>query len=200
MSNDAQPDSPYHVDVLVVRAHSDREAFGQLYDLYYDRVFRYCIRHVFRRCVAEEVCSETFLYVAANMRNFRGTTEREFRCWLYGIATNTAKAHIRHTRRRDELTLQAIERKALGPTAKESTSSEYEPADWAPVYQSIAELGARDQAIVTLRFFAEMSYDDIAVTLKLQPGTVRVALSRAIAKLRRLLSAHEEFADLFRDN
>ena len=82
---------------------------------------------------------------------------------------------------------QAVTSDAIAAADVESERPDGEILDWPRVYQSIATLRSREQAIVTLRFFEQMSHAEIAATLNLRPGAVRVALSRAIAKLRKLL-------------
>src|SRR3972149_6457721 len=91
------------IDDLVMRARTDREAFGRIYDAYYPRIFRYCMRRLFVRTVAEDVTADVFLRVASKMRAFGGTTEEDFRRWLYKIATNEANAHIRRGKRQKAL-------------------------------------------------------------------------------------------------
>ena len=63
----------------VVRAKTDRAAFGSLYDRYQPLVTRYCMRRLFDRTVAEDVVSDVFLTVASNIRTFPGRTETDFR-------------------------------------------------------------------------------------------------------------------------
>ena len=65
-------------DNLVISARTDREAFGKIFDLYYPNVFRYCLRRLFVRAVAEDVTSEVFLRVATHIRDFPGTTKEDF--------------------------------------------------------------------------------------------------------------------------
>ena len=48
----------------MMRSRTDREAFGRLYDIYYPRIFRHCLRRLFLRSVAEDVTSDIFLQVA----------------------------------------------------------------------------------------------------------------------------------------
>ena len=76
---------------------------GQLYELYYDRIFRFCVHRLFNRTTAEDVTSSVFLTVARTMRDFKGRTEQDFRSWIYTIAANQANAHIRKTVRRKRL-------------------------------------------------------------------------------------------------
>ncbi|MHC4403454.1 MAG: RNA polymerase sigma factor [Planctomycetota bacterium] len=171
---------------LVVRARTDRQAFGQLYDRYYPTVFRYCLRRLFVRAAAEDVTSEVFLRVAAHIGRFEGTTEDDFRRWIYRIATNEVNAHLRRTKRRKRLWDAAARAKAL-PAPVDHSADGLDALDWPTVYQAILSLKPREQSIIALRFFEGMPYEQIAVVLGQRPGTVRVALSRALEKVRRRL-------------
>jgi RNA polymerase sigma-70 factor, ECF subfamily len=171
---------------LIVRARTDREAFGQLYDAYYSRIFRYCLRRLFIRAVAEDATSEVFLRVASKMRQFSGTTEEDFRRWVYRIATNEVNAHLRRGKRRRDLLESAARASALGADGGSSRpEADIDRLDWPALYQAVLCLKPRDQAVVVLRFFEQMSHEQIAEVLGERPGTVRVALSRALEKLRR---------------
>src|SRR5438552_1870714 len=90
-------------DDLIIRAKTDREAFGRLYDAYYPEVFRYCARRLFDRAVAEDVAADIFLSVATNIRTFPGITDKAFRCWLFRIASYAVHAFLRQTKRRQAL-------------------------------------------------------------------------------------------------
>ena len=98
---------------LVVRARTDREAFGQLYDACYPAIFRYCFRRLFLRAVAEDVTSDVFLSVASKMPQFAGTTEEDFRRWVFRIATNEINAYVRQAKRRKAL-LESAARSGAG--------------------------------------------------------------------------------------
>ena len=73
---------------MVLRAKTDADALSQLYEMYYDRIFRFCVHRLFYREIAEDVTSTVFLEVARRIRSFRGRTDRDFRNWLYTIAVN----------------------------------------------------------------------------------------------------------------
>ena len=168
-------------DRLVQQARDDVEALGRLYDRYAPDIFRYCLHRLFVRQTAEDVTAEVFLQVARQIRTFDGRTAPEFRYWLYAIATGQINAHIRRTRRRKVLLENAVRRQAI--RLESSTSIPREP-DWADLHAAIATLPARDQAIITLRFFEGLSFEQIAAVLGMRPGAVRMALSRAATKLR----------------
>jgi RNA polymerase sigma-70 factor (ECF subfamily) len=185
MTLEQDPAAEHSRDYLVVRARTDREAFGQLYDACYPGVFRYCFRRLFVRTVAEDVTSEVFLRVASKMPQFGGTTEEDFRRWVFRIATNEVNAYVRQARRRGALLESAARSGALAAAVdSRSQQSDVETLDWPALYQAILSLKPRDQAIVVLRFFEQMSHEQIAGVLGERPATVRVGLSRALEKLR----------------
>lgn len=185
MPDEPSESEPVAGDDLVVRARTDRAAFGALFDRYYPRVVRYCLRRLPDRAGAEDVTSEVFLRVASHLGEFSGRTESDFRRWLFRIATNAVNAHLRQTLRRKELWTQAAERGQLdgGPAAGSETGA-HDRLDWPAVYAALLELDERDQTIVTLRFFAECSYEEIADVVGATAGAVRTSLSRAIGRLR----------------
>lgn len=176
-------------DALVIHARTNRNAFARLYDLHYPRILRYSLRRLFLRGVAEDVTSEVFLRVAAGMPAFPGRTHDDFSRWLYAIATNEINAYLRKTHRRTRLLEEAVRQKALPVANPSGTPTESNPG-WPRVYEAILTLSERDQAIVTLRFYEDLSHEQIAAVLGMRPGAVRAALFRAIAKLRRDLGVN----------
>lgn len=176
-------------DELVLRLRTDRTAFAALYDRYYPRIARYCVRRLIDRATAEDVTSQVFLKVAAEVRSFPGKTGTDFRRWLFRIATNAVNAHLRQTLRRHELLTQA----AQGGTwnrEDQSRAVTAEKLDWPAVLEALAELGEREQTIVTLRYFGDLSYEEIGDVVQLAPGAVRTALCRVIAELRKRFGTH----------
>lgn len=185
-------------DELVCQARTDREAFGLLFDRYYPRVLSYCLRRLGDRPAAEDVTSEVFLSVAGHMRAFGGRTETDFRRWLFRIATNAVRAHLRQTLRRRAIWQKAAESGQLGSSIADegdavgASAADASAADWNEVAAAIASLDERQQTIVALRFFAGLSHDEIAGVVDSTPGAVRTALSRALARLREQLAAADE--------
>jgi len=167
---------------LIARARDDGTAFVKLYRSHYDAVFRYCVHRLFERQMAEDVTSEVFLKVVENIHGFKGN-EKQFRCWLYRIATNTVNNHLRKTARRNRLLKFACEH---------SNSQDADcvvPIDKLTLLrEAVFTLKPRYQTIITLRFFENMKLTEIAEVLGSSPGTVRSQLTRALAKLRKVLA------------
>lgn len=178
----AESISPGDADKLVVRARTEAAALGQLYELYYERIFRFCVHRLFSKEVAEDVTSMVFLEVARQIRSFAGQTEADFENWLYAIAANQANAYIRKTSRRKRLLAEVAGAMSI------SGGDESSNLDWPTLYQAIMQLKPEHQTIVVLRFFENMEYEQIGRILGAQEGTIRVTLHRILERLRKYLA------------
>ncbi len=169
------------IDGLVQRARVEAEALSQLYELYYERLFRFCVHRLFSREVAEDVTSTVFLKVAGGIRSFGGQTERDFRNWLYAIAANQANAYIRKSLRRQRLLAEAV--RSMRATAANSADYSTE-LDWPRLYAAVLKLKPEHQTIITLRFFENLDFEHIGRILNAREATVRVTLHRILRELR----------------
>ena len=184
MTESLQPDRIGSVDDLVTAARTEPDALGQLFDLFYPPVLAYCLRRLLVRAVAEDVTSEIFLKAATHITGFPGTCVEDFRRWIFRIATNEINAELRKSIRRRELLKAAAEMGVINTDVSAAVLGSDTPTDWGEVYQALNELSNREQSILSLRFFAGLKHDQIAEALELKAGTVRVAMARALDKLR----------------
>jgi len=168
-------------DDLVLEARTQANALGRLYELYYERIFRFCVHRLFNKEIAEDVTSTVFLEVARGIRTFKGRTVQDFRNWLYAIAANQANAYIRKASRRKKLLAEAAG--SMTASAAGSTDKSSGP-DWPRLYEAILKLKPQHQTIVTLRFFENLQYEQIAQILNVKEATVRVTLHRILNELR----------------
>ncbi len=182
----AKPVEQTAYDDLVVLAKTQAGALGKLYELYYDRIFRFCVHRLFNRTTAEDVTSSVFLTVARTMRDFQGRTEQDFRSWIYTIAANQANAHIRKTVRRKRLLSNALGHREDEEEASAEAAA-WSRLDWPTLYAAIQELKPEHQTILTLRFFENMDYDEIGRVVDARPATIRVTLHRTLRRLQEVL-------------
>jgi RNA polymerase sigma-70 factor (ECF subfamily) len=170
---------------LITDAHRDPAVFVQLYRRHYDAVFRYCVHRLFERQTAEDVTSEVFLKVVENLDRFKGS-ERQFRNWLYTIATNAVNSYLRKTARRNRL-LKIARKQANSQVADCGESAE----KLALLREAVLSLKLKYQTVITLRFFENLKLTEIAEVLASKPGTVRSQMARALAKLRKVLATED---------
>lgn len=181
MPNSNQLPTCSSLDELVVRASQEREALGRLYDETYPDIFRYCLRRTANRSLAEDLTSSVFLSVAHSIHSFSGTCFEDFRRWLFRIATNEIHASYRKSVRRETLLEEAAHSGRLHVQDQAKPTS-VENGDL--IQQAILRLNQRAQAIVTMRYLSELSYEDIGQVLGISTGTARTAASRALESIR----------------
>jgi RNA polymerase sigma-70 factor, ECF subfamily len=169
---------------LVVRARTDREAFGQLFERHHSAIYLYCRRRLPDQAAAEDVCANAFLAVARKMARFPGDTDDDFKRWVYRIATHEINTHWRRSGRRAAILAAAGRRGEIQPSTADYPRPAPDDDVIAHLRQAIFQLSPRDQTLISLRYFESMSHDEIALILKMRSGAVRTALSRALDRLR----------------
>jgi RNA polymerase sigma-70 factor (ECF subfamily) len=174
-------------DDLIQRAKTDADALGELYELYYERIYKFCVHRLFDKQTAEDTTGDVFLDVAKQIRYFPGVTEDDFANWLYAVTVNHTNAYVRKQFRREQL-LES----AAGSLTKQNSdcSSEFTRLDWPALYSAILKLKPKHQTILTLRFFENLEFEQIAKILKTRPATIRVTLHRILKKLREYLDTN----------
>jgi len=169
----------------IAQARCDSTAFVQLYRKYYDAIFRYCVHRLFDRHTAEDITSDVFLKAAQSIACFKGTNESQFRNWLYRIATNAVNDHLRKVNRRNDL----YERYYEQTDEQSTTYDESAERDLTLLRQAMFSLRPKYQTVITLHFFENMKLIEVAEVIGCSPGTARSRLARALAKLRKRLTA-----------
>ena len=161
---------------LIERAKLCSEALTEIYHIYQPRISAYVLRRISCRHEAEDIVSDVFTNMVKGIRRYR-VGEAPFITWLYRIATNEIARHARKKRVREFF--------AFAPPAlvEESLSA----GDCQPIRVAIEKLPKKYQDVIVLHYLEQLSIEDVAVTLKCAPGTVKSRLSRGRDRLRRFL-------------
>jgi RNA polymerase sigma-70 factor (ECF subfamily) len=183
LQNDGDTDQ----DLLIKEACRDRAAFAQLYRLHYDNVFRYCARRLFNRHAAEDLTSIVFFKAMRTMGSFKGNS-KDFRNWLYRIATNAVNDHLRTAKRRADAICNIAMVRGSEQTLDAESDAKFQE-EVLPVKQALLTLKPKQQTVITLRFFEKLKLTEIAEILGQSPATTRSQLSRALSSLRQKLEA-----------
>jgi len=171
----------------MTQAKSDPGAFTRLYLRHYDAIFRYCAHRLFDRTTAEDLTSEVFLKMVENFQTFDGN-EKQFRNWLYRIATNAVNEHIRKTARRSAI-LTWVRWGSSKAVADNGAVADESQRNQTVIKRALLTLKPEEQAIVTMRFFENFKQEEIAEVVGTSTSTVRSQLSRAMEKLRKHISS-----------
>ena len=186
-SANLQNDSDTDQDLLIKEACRDSAAFAQLYRLHYDNIFRYCARRLFNRHAAEDVTSIVFFKAMRTIGSFKGNS-KDFRNWLYRIATNAVNDHCRTAKRRADAICNIAMVRGSDHTFDAESDVELQE-EVLPVKQALLTLKPKQQTVITLRFFEKLKLTEIAEILGQNPATTRSQLSRALSSLRKKLEA-----------
>jgi len=152
-------------------------ALEQFYYSYRPMVYTLCYRLLSNLDDAEDATQTTFMCAIRGLKRFRG--DSSIRTWIYRIAVNEATALLRCRRKRP---LQ------LDP--------ENEPANIAAgtfpgntenlvIQSALARVSADHRAILVLRFWEEMSYEDISQALRISLSATRMRIRRAKLEFRK---------------
>jgi RNA polymerase sigma-70 factor, ECF subfamily len=179
--------------VVIERARSDPDAFGVLFDRYFDSIFGYLYRRSGDWDLARDLSAEVFLKAFKHLWRFRWSG-KPFSSWLYAIATNEFRMHLRRSRRarasfesfarEQEQPAGFLERLDAEREAIETEARRHR--DWQQVQLDIRQLPLRYQDVLVLRYIEQKSLAEIASILGKRLGTVKSLLSRGLARLRRM--------------
>ncbi len=170
----------------------DREALRALFEAHKDRVYSLALAFFHGdAATAEDVAQEVFVKMATRLGEFRG--EAALATYLYRL---TANACVDEQRRRKRLVPLAGEKEDhddLAAPAPEGLAERHEMA--RAVQAAIADLPPDLRVAVLLRYFDDLSYDEMAHALGCAPGTVASRLHRGLKRLGRTLAAWRHDAD-----
>jgi len=178
------------LESVLVRARGhDAEAMGEIHHRYVRRVFGLCRHMLDSRESAEDATSEVFLKLQRNIESYDGSIP--FPRWLLRVAGNQCIDFLRRRRRERQVMVEVED----GAAVIEATSSEpsalstvIRSAEREQVQAAIARLPENYRVPLVLRYYSELSYDEIGQQLGLQRNHVAALIFRAKQELRRKLA------------
>ena len=165
----------------------DADAFGALFDLHHDRVFRQALRMTASLHDAEDVTAVVFLE-AWRRRDAMREVNGSVIAWLLVMTNFVFRNYARASRRYRE-GLQQLPPPEHAPDHASAVDDRIDrDARRAALRAALAQLPKRDQDILTLCVLEELSTAEAAAALGVAAGTVKSRLSRAKARLTELLN------------
>ncbi len=176
-------------DALVERARlGEAVAYAGLVERYQDVAFRIAFIILGSPQEAEEAAQEAFIKAYYALPRFRRGAA--FRPWLLQIAANQAKNQRRAGGRRGNLALRATaEERPLGGAAPSPEVDALLEERRQTLLTAVNGLRDEDRLVVAYRYFFELSEGEMAGALGCARGTVKSRLSRALGRLRQVVTA-----------
>jgi RNA polymerase sigma-70 factor (ECF subfamily) len=180
---------------LVRRAQRrEPEAFGQLYEEHFDRIYRYVMLRVRTQADAEDITQQVFLKALENIGSYRWRG-MPFASWLFRIAHNLV---VDYWKKKSREKVAAVAPEEID----EMAASPNDPAALAELNFDMKQLAAAceqltdgQREIVSLRFAGGLSVAEAAKVMGKSDGAVKVLQHAALVKLRRILCPTGEEAN-----
>jgi RNA polymerase sigma-70 factor, ECF subfamily len=162
----------------------DMLAFGQLFDRYYDVVFRYVLFRMGDRTLAEDITQETFVRALRRITSvsYQG---RDIGAWFVTIARNLIFDHVKSSRYRLEQTTSEIVE--LSPSTGGPEQRVLDGATNDELLRCVRKLNPDQQECIQLRFLQGLSVAETAGIMDRNEGAVKALQHRAVRRLAQLL-------------
>ncbi|GAB4109111.1 MAG: hypothetical protein OHK0022_61510 [Roseiflexaceae bacterium] len=160
----------------------DTAAFSEIYARYAGPILRYLYARVREPEGAQDLTQEVFLRVIKGIGAFEYRGEKSFMGWLYTIAANVLIGQIR---RKQPLSTPLDDRMELvDPHGHEAVTSLF---DRMVLREAINQLTEDQQQVLMLKFFGDMTNNEIAQVLGRTEGAIKALQHRALAALSQIL-------------
>lgn len=171
-------------DEALMSAHvdGDRAAFARLFDRWAPRLRQLFVRGGLRNDDANDMVQQSFLHLHRARHDFRpGSTLRP---WLYTIALNLRRQHMRRAGRKPEHELEP-EGVEVAPTVVDPDAA----LDGRHVHAALATLPESQREVIILHWFEGLTFREVAEVVGATPTAVKVRAHRGYAKLKAELEA-----------
>src|SRR5512140_831028 len=161
----------------------DGEAFAELYEAYFDRVYRFIFFRVTDDQVAEDLASQVFLKAWENLHRYH--PHGPFLAWLYAIARNTVIDNYR-TKKQTVSLDEATPIAAQDDKLDDHLQFQFEVQS---LQEAMQHLTQEQQEVITLKFIAEYDTAQIARHMGKSEGAIRALQMRALQALARVMKS-----------
>ncbi len=174
--------SPFSDKILFLKITKlDPEAYGQFYDLYIEKIYRFIFFKVNSTTDAQDLTSETFLKLWQCLKE--GKEIKNLNSFVYTIARNLVIDFYRRNARREQETIDQEELNKI-PDETDFLQKQDVDAQLQGVLGGLDKLKDEYREVIVLRFLNELSISEISGVLGKSGGSVRVLLHRAMKTLK----------------
>lgn len=168
---------------LVELAKTNSDAFAQLYDFYFPRVYAFVMAKIGSKDAAEDIVSDIFMKLVENLPKYhdRGLP---FSAWLFAVARNVLFDYYAKCKKQEILPMDEgmdikDENEESAP-AKVASKNELKEK----VRTVMHKLPERELSILQMKFFSGLTNREIAATLNLSESNVGIILFRVLKKIK----------------
>lgn len=169
----------------------DQNAFGEIVEIYKDKVFQLSFRMLGNRHEAEDIAQEAFIRAYVNIQSYN--INLKFSTWLYRIATNLCIDRIRKKKPDYYLDAEVAGTEGLTmysqiPAQTRLPEDDVESLELQDTIQrEISNLPEKYRTVIVLKYIDELSLNEISEILDIPLGTVKTRIHRGREALRKQL-------------
>lgn len=169
-------------EVFESAKNGDSEAFGVIYKLYFNAIFRFVYYRTSHLETTEDLTEQVFSKAWISISKLQGD-ETKLQGWLYKIARNVVIDNFRKTKE----TVGIEELESLPSYEANALEAMEVAGDTRVLLEAIARLTTEQQTVIKLRFLEDLGIEEIASLLDKSAGNVRIIQYRALKALRIIL-------------
>lgn len=175
---------------LVRRAQQDKEAFVELYEAYFDKIYRYIVLKIGDRTEAEDMTQQVFLKALKFLPSYKWK-DVPFSAWLYRIAHNQVVDHFRQSARQQSCELTE-EITPDDPDENPQNQTELK-VDIQNLVKAARQLTKAQQEVIALRFSSDLPVAEVARLMGRSEGAVKALQHSAVVALRKIMVTAKDY-------
>jgi len=169
---------------LIEKAINDDKAFEVLYDFYFEKIYFYTFKRIGHKETTEDIVSEIFTKIFLNLNKYKSDDKySSFSCWVYKIATNSIIDYYRKHKIKE---VELDKANTIEDKSKNQEEKMLENVDSIKIKNCIKSLPEKYQKIINLKFFGELSNEEIAETLNISKNNAGVLIYRALKSFKKI--------------
>lgn len=166
--------------VSMLRAEKKEQAFNALVQEYKERLYWHIRRFTCSHEDADDLLQETFIKIWGALDSFKGASSL-FTC-VYKIATNEALNFLRKKKVRSILQMESLENVLWKKIDEDPYFNGNEVQ--RQLHKAIQKLPEKQRLVFNLRYFDELSYNEISEILNTSPGSLKASYHHAYVKIK----------------
>ena len=168
----------------------DKEAFAELYEAYFDKIYRYIVLKIGDRTEAEDMTQQVFLKALKSLPDYKWK-DVPFSAWLYRIAHNQVVDHYRKSGRQQSCELTE-EITPDDPEGNPEHQTELK-VDIQSLVKATRQLTRAQQEVIALRFSSDLPVAEVARLMGRSEGAVKALQHSAVVALRKIMVVVEDY-------
>ncbi len=177
------------IQIKKIATRDRRRALAIVADNYHSIMVRHALAIVREPQEARDICQEVFMKAMREKRFFE--SDFNMKAWLHRVTRNLCFNRVRDTGRRRRLLERHPPRNIQSPQQFQTLATHQAKQE---ILEAIEKLSKNHQQILILRYFQDLSYNEMAQVLQIKLGTVMSRLSRARSQLGVILKSNEALA------